>query len=90
MFGSNYNDYRMSLGYEPKSLSEADWHFYKKCAGWEYKFSLLPRRCSLSGKRIWLKKAYRGTAFYRTMDIHIISEHKWHDKDEHIVWVLTK
>lgn len=90
MFGSNYNDYRTKLGYNPKSLSEGDWIFYKKCAGWQLRFALLPRTCNISGRRIWLEYAYRGTAFYRVEDAIIVKEHKWHDKIEHIIWKLKQ
>jgi hypothetical protein len=34
--------------------------FYRR-AYWELKFALWPQRCDLSDKRIWLKRAYRGT-----------------------------
>ena len=88
MFGSNYNDYRMSLGYKPKSLDEIEWHFYKTGPQWEYKFAYLPKRCNLTGKRIWLKKAYRGEARYRAGDFHILYEYRWHDRHEHLIWTL--
>jgi hypothetical protein len=80
----------MKLGYNPKSLSEVDWIFYKKCAGWQLRFALLPRTCNISGRRIWLEHAYRGTAFYRVEDSLIAQEHKWHDKHEHIIWELKR
>jgi len=93
MFGSNYNDYRMKLGYNPKSSTEADWVFYKK-AIWIKEFAWLPHRCMLTKKIIWLKDAYKGTALYSVHnsvhDAVITSEYRWHDYDEHIIWELQK
>ena len=80
MMGANYTGH----------VSEDDWLFYKKCAGWELRFTILPRTCNITGKRIWLEYAYRGTAFYRSGDINFIQEHKWHDKLEHIIWKLKQ
>jgi hypothetical protein len=34
--------------------------FYRR-AYWQLKFVWWPQRCDLSDKRIWLKRAYRGT-----------------------------
>jgi hypothetical protein len=39
-------------------------HFHNKCLGWELKFALLPKYCILSGKKIWLKFGYKGTAMH--------------------------
>ncbi len=64
--------------------------FYKKCLGWELKFTWLPKRCDITGEKIWLKLAYRGTAVWRAGDNIFISEHRWHDKCEHIIWQLKK
>lgn len=89
MFGSNYNDYRMKLGYNPKSSTEADWVFHKT-AIWTKQFAWLPHQCSLTKKYIWLKDAYKGTAIYRFQDSHLLSEHRWHDYNEHIIWELQK
>ena len=37
-------------------------YFKHKCIGWQKKISIFPRRCYYTGKSIWLKKSYRGTA----------------------------
>jgi len=89
MFGSNYNNYRVKLGYNPRSLSESQWYFYK-IATWTKEFAWLPHRCMLTKKYIWLKYAYRGKASYRVEDNLILNEHKWHDYTEHIIWELQK
>ena len=80
----------MGVNYTGHVISDDDWLFYKKCAGWQFRFALLPCRCNLSGNRIWFKKAYRGTAFYGAGDIHFIQEHKWHTKEEHLIWLLKR
>ena len=64
-------------------------HFYEKMIGTEYKFVWLPQRCDLSGKRIWLKKGYRLTRLI-TGPGDTIFEHRWHDKNEHIIWKLKR
>ena len=89
MFGSNYNDYRIKLGYNPKLSTEAEWTFYKT-ATWTKQFAWLPHRCNLTKEYIWLENAYKGTAIYRVDDNHFISEHTWHNYDEHIIWELQR
>lgn len=64
--------------------------FYDHCKGWELKFAFFPKTCLSSGKRIWLKYAYRGMAIYRSGDIHVNIEYQWHDKHEHIIWKLKR
>lgn len=36
--------------------------FNRRCLGWKLEYSLLPRRCYYTGKYLWLKLAYKGTA----------------------------
>jgi hypothetical protein len=36
-------------------------YFYDKIIGTELKFAWSPQTCDISGKRLWLKKAYRMT-----------------------------
>lgn len=64
--------------------------FYNKCAGWELKFAFLPKRCDVTGRKIWLEYAYRGSAWFRVGDIDIQEEIRWHDKLEHIIWKLKR
>jgi hypothetical protein len=53
------------------------------CAVWEWTFAWLPHKCQLTGKRIWLKYAYRGVSrigdymdpvfvIWRTTDAHLL------------------
>jgi len=36
--------------------------FKRLCIGWQLKFCIWPRTCFYSNKRIWLSRAYCGTA----------------------------
>ncbi len=65
-----------------------DWVFLRK-AIWEHKFAILPHRCRISKKIIWLKKGYKGTATYTGPGLPV-TETQWHTTGEHIKWVLTK
>jgi len=57
--------------------------------GAELKFVWLPERCNLTGKRIWLVKAYRLTSIWHGPDAAVL-EHSWHDKNTHIMWLLKR
>lgn len=57
--------------------------------GAQLKFAWLPKTCHISGKRIWLKKAYRMTRMI-TGPGDPIFEYRWHDKNAHIIWQLTR
>lgn len=65
-----------------------DWIFLRK-AVWKERYAILPHRCRISGKWIWLKKGYKGTSVYKGPGTDVI-ETKWHDSGEHIKWLLTK
>jgi hypothetical protein len=43
---------------EPKAYDP----FKRRCIGTDYKFTFLPKTCHITGKRLWLKNAYRQTA----------------------------
>ncbi len=36
--------------------------FKRRCIGWELKYSLIPRRCSYTGKWLWFTLAYQGVS----------------------------
>lgn len=57
--------------------------------GAELKFAWLPETCHISGKRIWLKRGYRLTRMI-TGPGDTIFEYRWHDKNAHIIWQLTR
>ena len=64
--------------------------FYQnRYLGAELKFVWLPQRCIISGKLLWLKYAYRLTAMY-TGPSDPVYDHRWHDKNTHIMWLLKR
>jgi len=85
MFGSNYNDHRASLGWQAKTMAEADYFFYKM-ATWTLEFAWLPHRCDVTRRIIWLQHAYRGCV--RWSDNWITTEYRWHDRHEHLIYAL--
>jgi hypothetical protein len=58
-------------------------------ARWELLFCWFPRRCAISKKLIWLDFAYCGTLGFAGPGEPVI-EHRWHDADEHLVWLLKQ
>ena len=65
-------------------------YFYERVVGTEYKFAWLPKTCHISGKRIWLKKGYLLTRLITGPDNYSLFDYRWHDKNAHIIWKLTK
>jgi len=86
MFGSNYNDHRASLGYSVRCTAEIDQAFYSR-AQWSMKFAILPHRCDITKKIIWLQYAYRGVAIWTGPGDDAV-ETRWHDRHEHLFWTL--
>lgn len=66
-----------------------DNRFYERASSPILKFLWLPETCHLTGKRLWLKKAYRLTRMI-TGPGDPVFEHRWHDKNAHIIWQLKK
>jgi len=64
------------------------WVFLRK-AKWKETFAILPHRCRISKRLIWLKKAYKGVATY-TGSGTPVTETQWHESGEHIKWLLTR
>jgi len=58
--------------------------FKHRCIGTEYKFTLMPQRCHITGKRLWLKNAYKQTAMI-TGPGEPVFEYRWYDKDEFLI-----
>lgn len=50
----------------------------------KYKFSLLPRKCHLSGKDLFLKNAYRQASLYAGPG-YPEYEYRWYDKNEFVI-----
>ena len=66
--------------------------FYNKAfrgLGAQLKFAWLPQTCYISGKLIWLKFGYRITAMW-TGPGNPVFEHRWHEKNAHIMWMLKR
>jgi hypothetical protein len=61
--------------------------YVSQATQWRLKFSMWPRRCSISGKRIWLEDAYRGIRTITGPGTPVI-EHYWVRCDEFIIWNL--
>ena len=75
-----------SLGHDSYDDFYRNWYL-----GAELKFVWIPEKCNLTGKRIWLKKAYRLTVISRyTGPEEPIYDHRWHDKNTHIMWLLKR
>lgn len=56
-------------------------------AKWDIKFSLWPRKCFISGRSIWLKYAYRGTAIWTGPGDPIVEVH-WVNPQEYMFMVI--
>ena len=70
----------------PYKLEEQRW---LKRTTWQLKWSLLPRRCELSGRTLWFRLAYQGVLIiYGPGDP--VTEVRWHDPDEHLLWRLRE
>lgn len=76
----------MNSGYYHNQGYRSDW-FYRRCVGWELSFVWLPKRCNLTGRRIWLEWAYQGTGVLIGPGDSIF-ENRWHSKDEHLIFLL--
>lgn len=57
--------------------------FKRRCIGWSKEFVFLPKRCHYTGKYLWLKKAYKGTAMI-TGPGDIVFEDRWCDKNAYL------
>lgn len=76
------------MAFDP-GVQSYDPFYDRMMLGAELKFAWLPQTCHISGKRIWLKKGYRLTRFI-TGPGDTIFEYRWHDKNAHIIWQLTR
>jgi hypothetical protein len=63
--------------------------FKRRCLGWQLKFSILPRRCYYTGKYLWLKQAYCGTAMITGPGEPVI-EDRWYDRNEFLILKLKE
>lgn len=64
-----------------------DGAFYMR-AQWKLCYVIWPKRCDISGKRLWPgTKAFKGQATWTGPGTPVI-EYKWHAKEEHLVFML--
>jgi hypothetical protein len=57
--------------------------FKRRCLGWSLRFSFFPRRCYYTGKYLWLRHAYLGTAMI-TGPGEPVFEHRWCERKEYL------
>ena len=69
-------------------MSASDYHFKRCIMGRKLKFTLIPRRCHVTKRIMWLENAYCITSGFRQGDINWLYEHRWYDKNEYLVAVL--
>jgi hypothetical protein len=63
-----------------------DWGL-QRASYWELKFCVVPKRCFLTNKKLWGKRAYHGERWITGPDEPIV-EHYWIEKDEFLKWNL--
>ena len=80
----------MTYWYEQYKASGDIIHFssFYGRAHWETVFVILPKRCNLTGKRLWLQWAERGTAIWTGPGDPVV-EHKYHHPRYHLLWLIT-
>jgi hypothetical protein len=61
--------------------------YIKRVQDWQLKFAVVPHRCAVSGQRIWLELAYRGTRIVTGPGTPIV-EHFWINRNEFVIWRL--
>jgi hypothetical protein len=67
-------------------------------ARWELKWVIWPQRCEITGRRLWPgTRAYQGRSTYKThvndpwtREMQSVTETRWHDRTEHIMWQLKE
>ena len=62
--------------------------FRDRIIGRQSKFTLMPRRCYLTKRIMWLERAYCVTAMFRSGDSTFDYEQRWYDKNEYLVALL--
>lgn len=65
------------------SLMRDNDSFKRLCIGWGKKFTFIPRRCYYTGKYLWLKQAYKGTAIL-TGPGDPLFEYRWCESKEYL------
>ena len=74
----------------PSTKDSIDWWEHRWLQShWDLKFALWPRWCYLSGELIWLEYGYRGELAITGPGDPVV-EIRWHNKGEHLLWILLK
>ncbi len=56
---------------------------------WELKFCWFPKKCFLSGKKLWGKRAYKGLLYIHGPGEPVIDVY-WIDKKEYLFWKIKR
>jgi hypothetical protein len=64
--------------------TEPDHLFNKRCIDTQLVFVLFPKKCYISGKKLWLELAYKRTALWTGPGDPIL-EHRYYDKTEYLI-----
>ena len=59
----------------------------KRVKYWDLKLCLLPKKCFLSGKNIWGKRAYYGERYIHGPGEPVVDTY-WIEKNEFLIWNL--
>jgi len=86
MWGTNYNEHRVSLGYSVRCTAEMNQAFRDR-AQWTMEFAWLPHRCDITKRIIWLQWAYCGRAVWTGLGDDAV-ETRWHDRHQHLIYTL--
>lgn len=78
---------RSGQTYEPGSGDVHHMQHFYKWAVWSRVFCWWPRWCCISGKFLWLQRAWLGEATYYGPGDPVV-EQLWHDSNEHLIWLL--
>jgi hypothetical protein len=78
---------RMSDEVQQSPPSE-DWGL-QRVKNWKLKVPVIPKRCFLTGQRLWFKPAYYGVRMI-TGPGDPVYDHYWIDKDEFLLWHLRR
>lgn len=55
---------------------------------WSERWCIFPRKCQISGRLLWMCKAYRGRLLLLGPG-GAEEETRWHGANEHLVWLMT-
>jgi len=62
--------------------------FYNR-AYWRQRFMWRPRRSALTGRWLWLRRVYEGTAMWTGPGTPVF-EFRYHEPKEHMIWSLKR